>query len=125
MGICYLEYKGKFEEIANKKYGALLISSVMFFLFLHYFPKDLYGIKYNIHSCVFCMVMVLLSMKFKTGNKWLGWLGVNMFSLYIYQRLPMIVLNDLTSGVLPTTYPYAYIAVCFVTTVIIAVFYKH
>ncbi len=40
------------------------------------------------------VVIILLMMKFKIGNFLTVWMGVNLFPLYIYQRLPMIVLSN-------------------------------
>lgn len=52
-----------------------------------------YQVLYLIMSCTFTLFIVFASMKISANNKILYWLGVNSFSIYILQRLPMIVLK--------------------------------
>lgn len=52
-----------------------------------------YQILYIIMACTFTLAIVLASMKISANNKILYWLGVNSFSIYILQRLPMITLR--------------------------------
>ena len=51
--------------------------------------------KFGIVSCLFCLLVVVFSMKVQVGNPVLRWLGVNAFAIYILQRLPMNVLSHL------------------------------
>lgn len=44
----------------------------------------------SIEACVFCLIVTLFTMKISIGNKILYWIGVNAFSIYILQRLPMM-----------------------------------
>ncbi|MBQ9993179.1 MAG: acyltransferase [Clostridia bacterium] len=48
---------------------------------------------YMIFACIFCLVVVVSQMRLRTDNRILRWLGVNSFSIYILQRLPMNVLR--------------------------------
>lgn len=68
-------------------------------------------------NMLFALAVVLFSMRVSLNNKVLRWCGKNLFGLYILQRIPMIVFNDL--GL--TEYNiYLYFIVCLVVTVIIA-----
>lgn len=49
---------------------------------------------YMIFACIFCIVVVISQMRLRTHNKVLYWLGINSFSIYILQRLPMIILKQ-------------------------------
>ena len=49
--------------------------------------------KWGIVSCLFCLLVVVGSMKVRIGNPVLKWLGVNAFAIYILQRLPMNILS--------------------------------
>jgi len=50
-------------------------------------------VMYSFCTAVFCVLLVWLTMKVKLCNKTLCWLGVNSFSIYILQRIPMILLK--------------------------------
>lgn len=64
-------------------------------------------------------MIILLMMKVKIGNGFLIWLGANLFPLYIYQRLPMIVLSTYFS-----LNPYVFIVLSFALTCAIVPIYK-
>jgi len=65
-------------------------------------------------------ITIMLMMKFEIGNKFLVWLGVNLFPLYIYQRLPMILLSTFL-----TSNPFILIPVSFgLTCTIVPAFKK-
>ena len=53
------------------------------------FGIDIYGGM----TCLFCLLVILGSSWIKIGNPVLDWLGKNAFTVYIIQRLPMIVLS--------------------------------
>ena len=57
-------------------------------------------------------------------NRFLIWLGVNLFPLYIYQRLPMLTINELCPSVV-SVYPIAFYFASFLITIIIAASYKY
>ena len=50
---------------------------------------------WGIVSSLFCLLVVVFSMKVQIGNPVLHWLGVNAFAIYILQRLPMNILSHL------------------------------
>ncbi len=64
-------------------------------------------------------------MKLRIGNKPLYWLGANLFPLYIYQRIPMIVLSHTALGNLPKDMPLLYIVSCMFITLFIARYYRY
>lgn len=43
-------------------------------------------------TCPFCLLVVMLSSWIKVGNPILNWAGKNVFTVYMLQRLPMLVL---------------------------------
>lgn len=43
-----------------------------------------------VETSLFALLIVLLTMKLKIGNRVLNWLGINAFAIYILQRLAMI-----------------------------------
>ncbi|MDE6284512.1 MAG: acyltransferase family protein [Bacilli bacterium] len=44
-------------------------------------------------SAVFGILIVLISLKLHIGNPIIHWLGINAFSIYILQRIPMIIFS--------------------------------
>ena len=48
---------------------------------------------YMLLSCAFCLLVAVSQMRLRTQNAALNFLGVNAFSIYILQRLPMLVLK--------------------------------
>lgn len=64
-------------------------------------------------------------MKVKINNKALIWCGNNLFPLYIYQRIPMIVLSTIGGGGWISTYPVLYTVACLIITLTITYLYKY
>ena len=67
---------------------------------------------FNVMSVFFALLVVLVTMKLSIHNKVLEWLGSNLFPLYIYQRLPMMVLATLFPSVLVASHPYVFLLLC-------------
>lgn len=79
---------------------------------------------FNLMSVFFAFTVVLLTMKVRFGNKALYWLGRNLFPLYIYQRLSMMVITELWPGFV-STYPYCFLLACAGVTCLIAYLYRY
>ena len=63
--------------------------------------------------------------QFKMDNKVLVWMGKNLFPLYIYQRIPMIIFSSLAGGTFVANFPIAFVVSSFAITVLIAYLYKY
>lgn len=106
-------------------FGVLLATSVVFLLAFHWLSlPSRNGMVYNVQGIAFALLTVLLIMKVKTGNAVLQWLGVNLFPIYIYQRIPMIVITNLAGKGFVCNYPYVFIVSCFAVTCMIVWGYK-
>ena len=73
---------------------------------------------YEIWACLFALILVVKSMKFKLSNRFFDFLGSHVFSIYIIQRIPM----DLFSRIKFTPTIYGFLA-SFAATVIMAVLF--
>lgn len=93
-------------------FAILACVSAFFIIWHHLHGVDVYGIS----SCLFCLIVVLASMKIRMGNPALKWLGKNAFSIYILQRLPMLVLSYF--GI--NHHPGIFIPVSIVVTLLLA-----
>lgn len=96
IGIIYSIYKGRIENYLRtpKNYLLALTSGTLLFLIFYYLGTEVKTIFSTITSVLFAILVIMLTMKIKIGNKILYWLGVNAFSIYILQRIPMIIANE-------------------------------
>lgn len=87
---------------------------------LFYFKRD-EGIEfYSMWGILFMVLVVLATMKVKIGNGILDFFGSHVFSIYILQRIPMIILSKLG---LAEGHKYIFVVLCFVCTVVMAVLF--
>lgn len=124
----YSIYKQKIENIAQKHYSILVtcigVAFVLLFVYNYYPTPQLFGLSYNLLSISFAILLVLITMKVQIYNNALVWLGANLFPLYIYQRLPMIGIKELSGNDWVCHNAYLYIALCLTITFVISYFYK-
>jgi len=92
-------------------------------LAFYYSPRDVLKLVANAKAVMFAFVVVLLMMKIFVGNSVLEWLGRNLFPIYIYQRLPMIVLSKVGGEAFVRDHEILYIVLCLIITLLIAYVY--
>jgi len=114
----YREEIEKWVQENGDTYWITLAASVAVFITLVYFRHAM--IVYELHGVVFLWIMLLLTMKFKVGNQFLDFLGAHIFEIYIYQRIPMILLGRY--GILQHHVWYG--LACFACTIVLAVIMK-
>ena len=128
-GMFYFIYKEQIESIIKKHYVLLLLALGSLFLVFHVANYLLSGIvyayTYNMESIVFALLVVMMTMKVKIGNKALLWLGVNLFPLYIYQRMPMMVMRELVGSEWLAANPYFFVVICLGGMLLISGLYKY
>lgn len=87
-------------------------------VYLFFYKKRSGGIEfYSMWVIMFMALVVLLTMKIKIGNRVLDFFGSHVFSIYILQRIPMIILSKLG---LAAESKYVFVILCFVITVLLA-----
>lgn len=95
LGMWFSLYKEKIEEKFKNKpkyyYISLIISLIVLGTSL-VFRKNIY-IYSTIYVASFVSCVVLLSMKVKLNSNFLKFMGTNVFYIYIYQRIPMMILD--------------------------------
>lgn len=101
------------------------MTTSLVFLLLFLIQYDVKGIIANMKACSLAMTVVLLSMKFQVKSKSLVWLGKNLFPLYIYQRIGMIILSRINGGEFIANSPYPYIVLCAMMTLLFGWTYKY
>lgn len=97
-GFLYCQYREKIERVlfrADRIYYPALIALAALLAFLRKeWPEHLSA--YLAASVVFAEIIVMLTAKFRVRNAILRYCGKHLFSLYILQRLPMMVLAETT-----------------------------
>lgn len=123
-GFAFSTYKNKIESSFKRHYLPLLILLFALFIMLYHLSTDRYGLIYNMMGIAFALLFVMLSMKVDMNNKPLQWLGRHLFPIYIYMRLPMILMDCKTPAIV-IHYPALFVTLSFIVTIIIARYYKH
>lgn len=120
-GMWYSYSKEKAEALIMKNnitYFFSLLLSVGVFLGFRLFWGGFGNLATYLFSCVFFgLSVVILTMKLNFENKALKWIGEHAFSIYMLQRIPMILLYD--ADVL-AMYPHISFAVSFAVTLFLA-----
>ena len=127
-GGIYCYYKEYLENIINRKYslsifmggGILLISYIV--MLKAPIAKPLFM---NVCSIFFSIFIIILTMGFQLKSRILEWSGKNLFPLYIYQRIPMILFSTVCGGYLVSEWKYAYVIICVVVSIILVHIYKY
>ena len=70
-------------------------------------------------NILFVLVIVLITMHVKVGNRILSWFGANIFEVYILERIPMIVWQDAFGKNVPL-----YFCLCLGATILLAISFK-
>ena len=128
LGFMYSSFKDKFEFLFKSYYwkclSILVVALVLIYLSHHILTYDRFQLRYNAMSIVFGLMMIALTMKVRINNSVLKWFGRHLFPVYIYMRLPMIVMESKTP-LLASTYPALFILIALAVTVLIAYLYKN
>ena len=93
------------------RYVTALVFAIAAFAFFYSMRAE-HKMYFEIISVTFAIIVVLLTMKFRASNRVYTYIGQNLFSFYIYQRIPMILLQDS----LGKSNPVMYLLVCAVLT---------
>lgn len=116
LGIWYGYFMEKIEAVLRKQmlYWITAISMILMFGTIYLYHT---GVAYIIVSALFAFVVTLVTMKVNIGNPILKFLGRHVFSIYILQRIPFMVLKNFIGNV------YLYFVFSLIITLIIAVLY--
>ena len=128
-GMMYARHRIRIEEFNRRHYVIALCSLLALFAalrgFLILWGIDPLGIIHNILGVVFAGIVLLVTMKVKFTNALLIWFGVNLFPIYIYQRLPMLVFAKSAAPGFIARHSLLYMVSCFVLTLVIAYLYRY
>jgi len=122
VGMIFSLVKPTAEKILKKHdliYLSALATATVIYLF--FYKKRSGGIEfYSMWVIMFMALVVLVTMKVKIGNRALSFFGSHVFSIYILQRIPMIILSKLG---LAAESKYLFVVLCFILTVLLALLF--
>ena len=124
-GIFYSMYRYNAESYVRRNYWIVLTIMFLVLTLIYNIPLFARGLVYNAFSVTICAIVLLITMKIKINSQILLWCGKNLFPIYIYQRIPMIILSNFSEGAFVINYPVTYAIVCMVITGLIAYSYKY
>lgn len=124
MGFLFSTYKNSIERFLKNYYWVSCVCLSLIFMILRHVPTDGMSLSYNALSIVFAMLVVLLTMKVKIGNPFLQWLGGHLFPIYIYMRIPMILIEEYQPRLI-TNQPAFFVMISLLVTLVIAHYYKN
>ena len=116
--------KDEFFELARKYYLPVLACSLVLFLLFVNVGGHAYVVTGNLASVMFAIMVVVVTMRVKVQNGLLAWLGKNLFPMYIYQRVPMMVIA-VAFPILVALRPVIFCFASLVITVFLAFAYKY
>lgn len=124
LGFLYSIFKNRVEKIITKNnlnYLTALVLSVGVYI-LSFFKRFDYGIEgYTVWAVSFIALVILITLKVKIRSNFLMWFGNRVFSIYILQRIPMIVLQYFG---FTFTHKYMCMIIVFVVTVLLSVIFE-
>lgn len=128
LGMLFRLYKDKFDKFFSlaSNYIIMLITAVICFV-ISYVPVYIFSIQigavewimWALRVTSLIMLTLLIMMKWEINNKFIVWLGLNLFPLYIYQRVPMILLSPYLANK-----PYMFFVVTFILSCLLVPIYK-
>lgn len=123
LGFWYSYFKKPIEKWLMKNdilyYGTFAALLVLYLVSYRYRWK--YGIEgFTVWATCFTLLTVLFTMKVSIESRFLRFLGDHVFSIYILQRIPLIVFKRLR---LPAFDKYGYLVVCYVATFCLALLF--
>lgn len=125
-GALTAQYKDNIMNILKKHFYLILILSLCgCFIFHEIIHIGRFAITNNIRAVCFCVFVLTITYKINISGIILQWLGKNLFPLYIYQRIPMIVLSSISGGIFCVQYPYFFIIASALLTLPFVWWYKN
>lgn len=121
IGMWYSFFKERIERVVMKNnftyYFSFLVCVVLFIGTRFFWGGFAYLTTYLLSCVLFGFFMMLLTMKIRFGNRVLDWFGKHAFSVYMLQRIPMIVMHKI--GFL-ARYPHISFLITVAVTIIFA-----
>lgn len=116
LGLWIAYYKDAILRIFSKQWLLSLLSLILLFVLTYKDREN--ALIMNLHSVIFVTGIVCFTTRIHIGNKFLDFFGKHAFSIYIIQRIPMIVMSSM--GLLEYISNEAFVVIAFILTMILA-----
>ena len=97
LGCLFSEFRDVIEKMVTRSdltYLIALLATLCIYI-LAFFRRWSHGlVAYSIWAAAFTLMIVLITMKAHIFNNALHWFGSHVFSIYILQRIPMMILDE-------------------------------
>ena len=121
-GMAFSKSKEILLPIFKKHYMPSLLVVAALFALLSRYSYSTYGFCHNLMSCVFMLLVVIVTMKLRfTANGCLGWLGRYVFPIYMYQFVFFFLVKH--SGITINTKPM--VGFVFILTLLLTLLTAH
>lgn len=96
LGMVFSLCKGPVEKfLGEKRLIYLLVVVMLAAAFVVLQPYEYQVVGSSVRTCLFALLVVCVTMRLRLKSRLLHWCGAHLFSLYILQRLPMVVMRHL------------------------------
>lgn len=122
-GMIFSLIKPYFDKAVMKNDVLYAISFSMIFAGYYYFSSNRNDsiIHHNIFAILAVILIMIITMKVKIGNAILDFFASHIFSFFILQRIPMIILTELGFN----DHKYAFIIVSFIATICLTLVFDY
>lgn len=120
LGMWFALFKDKFDKVTKSVKGYIIVLSVFTaaFAVTWYLAKSV-GFFLHLRSIFFALTTVTLTRRLSPRNKILSFFGRHVFSFFILQRIPMLLI----SSFFPNINRYLFVAVCLILTCTLGVLF--
>lgn len=124
-GACLAIYMPRIRNIVERRYFPIMILTVLLFMVSYNCPWKYNSYVSNVTAILFALTVLMLTMSIKINNAPQRWLGRNLFPLYIYQRIPMLLFATIGEGWLIAHHAWLYVILSLAITIGITMLYPH
>lgn len=121
-GMWFSYFKDKIDDLIYKIKSSGWIIITLFFLACYLYVSEFRHIRVifdNVLAVLFCLLIVIFSMKICFKSYLLEWCGKNLFWLYILQRIPMIIFQHY--GLDKAIHSSVFALLCLFVTILLAI----
>lgn len=120
LGMLFCYKIDAFEKIIFKYYYLIFVLLLFAFAGLYLLQDRVpFGWAYCVLACVFCLIVVMFTVKVKIQNSVLSFFSKHIFSIYILQRMPYIFFSNIIVN------KYLFFTISFFATIILAVLFDY
>ena len=123
MGCWYAMFQDKIESFLKNDFRYISALTIIVCLYCWSFVKRWeYGIEsYTIWTAMFTALLLLITMKLSFKSNILDWFGEHIFSIYILQRIPMMILQQ--TGI-HESHKYMFLIMSLLLTMVLAMIFE-